>query len=135
MGPSVSGTYMRPRNGTPPKSATSFDRTLKASNRNACFLIDIWIASAQKRRARTYIITHANSAVSTFRKGSQSDWVITKIGTSGAEQTYISGHSSGCTIANEVDGSSKTTVWKAARQPPIASERPGWVSIRFYLGH
>jgi hypothetical protein len=44
-----------------------------------------------------------HSAVSAFANGDQYDGVITQIGTSGADQTYIVGHSSGCAIANAVD--------------------------------
>ena len=45
----------------------------------------------------------AHSAVSTFTGGDQYDAVIAQIGTAGADQTYIVGHSSGCAIANAVD--------------------------------
>ena len=74
--------------------------------------MDIWVASAKKVCQGVDFDAvpwphgagkDANSAVSTFTKGDEFDGVITQIGTSGADQTYIVGHSSGCAIANHVD--------------------------------
>lgn len=74
--------------------------------------MDVWLASAKAQRKDVDFDAvpyppgagkDAHSAVGTFTKGDQYDDVITQIGTSGADQTYIVGHSSGCAIANAVD--------------------------------
>jgi hypothetical protein len=74
--------------------------------------MDVWLASAKSQRkdvdfdAIAYpagAASDAHSAVGTFKKGDKFDAVITQIGTCGADQIYIVGHSSGCAIANAVD--------------------------------
>jgi hypothetical protein len=71
--------------------------------------MELWLASAKKQRkdvdfdAFPYLSAHADdaSAIAGFSK--QFAGVIKKIETSGADPTYIVGHSSGCAIANELD--------------------------------
>jgi hypothetical protein len=74
--------------------------------------IDVWLASAKKQCQDVAFDalpwppganSDAHSAVSAFTRGDQYDGAITQIATSGADQTYIVGHSSGCAIANAVD--------------------------------
>jgi hypothetical protein len=74
--------------------------------------VDVWLASAKAQRkdvdfdAVPYppgASANSHSAVSTFTKGELYDGAITQLATSGADQTYIVGHSSGCAIANAVD--------------------------------
>jgi hypothetical protein len=73
--------------------------------------VDAWLTSAKAQRPDVDFDAipypagadyKAHSAVSHFTQD-QYDAVITQIGTSGADQTYIVGHSSGCAIANKVD--------------------------------
>ena len=77
--------------------------------------MDVWLASARAQRKDVKFdavpypagasASNEHGAVSTFEKqdhGDQYDGVITQIGTSGADQTYIVGHSSGCAIANAI---------------------------------
>ena len=74
--------------------------------------MDVWLASAKAQRpdvdfdAIPYppgASSDGPTAVSAFTNGDLFDGAITQIGTSGAAQTYIVGHSSGCAIANALD--------------------------------
>jgi hypothetical protein len=74
--------------------------------------MDVWLASAKSQRkdvdfdAIPYprgASSDGHSAVAAFTKGDQYGDVIAQIGTCGADQIYIVGHSSGCAIANAVD--------------------------------
>src|SRR5215472_1899472 len=70
--------------------------------------MDLWLASATNRKDVVFDAFHYpdgagyddDDAVNGFK---QFDAVVKKIKDTGADMTYIVGHSSGCAIANKVD--------------------------------